>query len=219
MSKPKFLVVGATGKTGGAVVAELRAQGLTVRALVRRRDHRCDALSKSGCEITIADIRNQDQMREALRGITRVYWVTPFEPMALKAAEGFANTVIEGNVESIVGLSQWLASPNHPSLLTRHSFAIDALFSSIPGVTYTCINPGFFADNYLRLIGFAAQLGVLPSLTGDSRNAPPSNEDIARTAVAALLVQSFCPPAIWRQFFRGSWGTASFAWKCRFGCF
>ena len=36
-------------------------------------------------------------------------------------------------------------------------------------------------------IGLAAHLGVFPWIYGDSRNAPPSNEDIARVAVAALM--------------------------------
>ena len=36
-------------------------------------------------------------------------------------------------------------------------------------------------------IGAAAQLGVVPWIFGDSRNAPPSNEDIARVAAAALM--------------------------------
>ncbi len=63
----------------------------------------------------------------------------------------------------------------------------------------TIVAPPFFADNYLRLIGFAAHLGVLPSLTGDSCNAPPSTDDIAAVAVAALLDpiahagQRYCP--------------------------
>ncbi len=47
-------------------------------------------------------------------------------------------------------------------------------------------HPGFFADNYLQLIAFAAQLGLLPNPFGDSRNAPPSSADIARVAVVAL---------------------------------
>src|SRR5262249_11812197 len=46
---------------------------------------------------------------------------------------------------------------------------------------------GFFADAYLVLTGLAAHLGVFPWIFGDSRNAPPSNEDIARVAVAALM--------------------------------
>ncbi len=49
--------------------------------------------------------------------------------------------------------------------------------------------PPFFADNYLGngLTGLAAQLGVWPVPMGEGRNAPPSNEDIARVAVGALF--------------------------------
>lgn len=86
-----------------------------------------------------------------------------------------------------MGLSQWLASPDHPSLASRQNWMVDRLFSQLPGVAHVNINPGFFADNYLALLGFAAQLGVFPMPLGPGRNAPPSNEDIARVAVAALL--------------------------------
>jgi NAD(P)H dehydrogenase (quinone) len=37
------------------------------------------------------------------------------------------------------------------------------------------------------MTGFAAHLGVFPWIFGNSRNAPPSNEDIARVAAAALM--------------------------------
>jgi hypothetical protein len=57
----------------------------------------------------------------------------------------------------------------------------------MPGVADERVNPGYFADNYLRRIEYAADLGVFPSLTGDSKDAPPSNEDIARVVVAVLL--------------------------------
>ncbi len=56
-----------------------------------------------------------------------------------------------------------------------------------PGVAHTILAPGFFADSYLLPIGMAAHLGVFPWLYGNSRNAPPSNEDIARVGVGALM--------------------------------
>ena len=61
------------------------------------------------------------------------------------------------------------------------------MLSSLPDIAYVNLNPGYFADNYLRLIDFASLLRVFPILTGESRNAPPSNEDIARVAVALLM--------------------------------
>ncbi len=38
--RPTILVTGATGKTGGAVVSQLRERGWPVRAVVRARDAR-----------------------------------------------------------------------------------------------------------------------------------------------------------------------------------
>jgi hypothetical protein len=60
------------------------------------------------------------------------------------------------------------------------------MFAMIPGVGHTIVNPGYFADNILRVIDFAALLGVLPVLTGTSKSAPVANEDIARVVVAIL---------------------------------
>src|SRR5260370_4817265 len=93
----------------------------------------------------------------------------------------------EARVEHIGGMTQWLASPSHPSVMTRQHWLVDRLFSAIPGVAHTIIKPGFFADDYMVTIGASAQLGILPWMFGNSRNAPPSNEDIARVAVAALI--------------------------------
>jgi len=188
MNTPTILVTGATGKTGATVVAQLREKGWPVRAAVRTIDERSARLERLGAQIVVADLYDPRQLREAMRGTERAYYCPPFEPFMIEAAAAFAVAAREEGLGAIVGLSQWLAGPSHPSLLTRQHWLADQLFSSIPGVAYTIINPGYFADNYLgRMIAMAAQLGVYPVLTGDSRNAPPSNEDIARVAVAVLI--------------------------------
>lgn len=186
MTEARFLVTGATGKTGGAVVAQLRRQGCTVRALVRRDDARRRALAATGVETVVADPLDPVAMRAALIGIDRAYYLPPFHPTMLEAATVFAGAARESGLGSIVALSQWLASPAHPAWLTRQLWAMEQAFAALPAAL-TIVAPPLFADNYLRLIGFAAHLGVLPSLTGNSRNAPPSTEDIAAVAVAALL--------------------------------
>jgi uncharacterized protein YbjT (DUF2867 family) len=183
---PLTLVMGATGKTGGAVAAALLMRGAPVRAVVRTRDARSERLRALGADLAVTDMADPAGMEAAFRGVRRAYWAAPFDPRALDAAHVFAAAAREVRLESLVSLGQWLAGPNHPSLATRHAHAIGQLFDALPETMHTALIPGFFADNYLRLIGFAAQLGVLPSLTGDSRNAPPSTEDIARVAVAVL---------------------------------
>src|SRR5262249_2962760 len=71
--------------------------------------------------------------------------------------------------------------------MTRQHWLVDRLFSMTPGVAHTIVNPGFFADAYLVTIGLAAHLAIFPWMYGNSRNAPPSNEDVARVAVPALM--------------------------------
>lgn len=187
MNEPIILVTGATGKTGSAVVSQLLERGWPVRAVVRTLDARSEALKKAGAEVVAADLFDPHQLVSAMWGTARAYYCPPFHPFMLQSAAAFAAAAQETRLEAIVGLSQWLASPAHPSLLTRQHWLADRLFSTLPGVAHTVVNPGYFADNYLRLIDFAAHFGMLPNLTGGSRNAPPSNEDIARVAVAALM--------------------------------
>lgn len=186
MTRPTILVVGATGKTGAAVVAQLRALDWPVRAVVRTLDARSERLRRAGAELAQADLFDAEQLAAAMRGTQRAYYCPPWHPHMLHGAVSFAVAAREAKLEAIVGLSQWLASPSHPSLATRQHWLVEQVFAMVPGAAHVTVNPGFFADNYLRLIGFAAQLGLFPLPLGAGRNAPPSTEDIARVVVAGL---------------------------------
>ena len=187
MKRPTILVTGATGKTGRAVVEQLRRQDWPVRALVHRRDARSQALAEGGAEIVVADLHDPEQLLQAMRGTERAYFCPPMHPYMIQSATAFAVAASQARLESVVLLSQWLASPSHPSLLTRQTWLAERLLAMLPGVALTIVEPGFFADNYLRMTAYAAHLGIFPDIFGDSRNAPPSNEDIARVVVAALM--------------------------------
>ena len=187
MTKPRIIVTGATGKTGSVVVTELLKAGYPVRAMVHREDGRSARLKAQGAEIAVADLSDVERVADALKDVQRAYFCPPYDPYMIQGAVAFAVAAKEAQLEHIVGLSQWLASPSHPSLSTRQNWLVDRLFSMTPGVGYTIVNPGFFADTYLVTIGLAANLGVFPWLYGNSRNAPPSNEDIGRVAAAVLM--------------------------------
>jgi uncharacterized protein YbjT (DUF2867 family) len=187
MIKPRIIVTGATGKTGSVVVSELLKAGYPVRAMVHREDARSARLKAHGTEIVVADLSEVERVADALKDVQHAYFCPPYDPYMIQGAVAFALAAKEARLEHIVSLTQWLASPSHPSLMTRHHWLVDRLFSMTPGVAHTIVNPGFFADAYLVTIGLAAQLGIFPWMYGNSRNAPPSNEDIARVAVAALI--------------------------------
>jgi NAD(P)H dehydrogenase (quinone) len=187
MIKPRIIVTGATGKTGSVVVGELLKAGYPVRAVVHGEDARSARLKAQGAEIAVADMSDVERVADALKDVQRAYYCPPFHPYMIQGAAAFAVAAKEANVEHIVSLTQWLASPSHPSLMTRQLWLVDRLFSMIPGVAHTIVRPGFFADAYLTMIGLAVHLGIFPWMYGNSRNAPPSNEDVARVAVAALI--------------------------------
>jgi len=186
MRKPRILVTGAAGKTGSVVVAELLKAGYPVRALVRREDSRSARFERLGAEIAVADMSDVERIADALNDVQGAYYCPPFDPYMIQGAAAFAVAAKESRLEHIVGVTQWLASPSHPALMTRQHWLVDRLFSMIPGIAHTIVRPGFFADAYLVPIRLAAHLGLFPWIYGDSRNAPASNEDIARVAVAAL---------------------------------
>jgi NAD(P)H dehydrogenase (quinone) len=187
MIKPRIIVTGATGKTGSVVISELLKAGYPVRAMVHREDARSARLKAQGAEIAVADMSDVERVADALKDVKRAYYCPPFDPYMIQGAAAFAVAAKEAHVEHIVSLTQWLASPSHPSLMTRQLWLVDRLFSMIPGVAHTIVRPGFFADAYLTTIGLAVHLGIFPWMYGNSRNAPPSNEDVARVAVAALI--------------------------------
>jgi NAD(P)H dehydrogenase (quinone) len=187
MLKPRILVTGATGKTGCVVVAELLKAGYPVRALVHRQDGRSARLKAQGAEIAVADMSDVERVADALKDVQSAYYCPPFDPYMIQGAVAFAVAAKESRLEHIVGLTQWLSSPSHPAPMTRQLWLVDRLFSMTPGVAHTIVNPGFFADTYLVTIGMAAHFGIFPWMYGHSRNAPPSNEDIARVAVAVLM--------------------------------
>ena len=186
MTKPKILVTGATGKTGAALVAELCQREWPVRAMVSREDNRSAALRKLGAETVVADMYDPEQLYVAAKGTQRAYYLPLMRPYMIQAANAFMVAAREAKIESIVQMSQWTSSASHPTAMTRQTWLIDRTFSMIPGVAHTIFNPGMFADNFLRTIDFAALLGIYPVLMGDSKSAPISNEDMAKSSAALL---------------------------------
>jgi len=184
---PRILVTGASGKTGRATAMALLARtDVQTRVLVRRDDSRARALRDAGAEVVIGDMGDPRDMHRALVDVQRAYFLAPVNNNSLDFALNFAIAAESAGLEHVVALSQWLASPNHPSVMTRRTWQIDRLLAWIPGVKHTLINVGWFADNYMPMLSMAAQLGVFPLASGAETSPPISNEDIGRVVAGVL---------------------------------
>jgi NAD(P)H dehydrogenase (quinone) len=186
MTAPRFLVTGATGKTGMPVALQLLERGCPVRALVTRIDARSERLRQAGAEIVVGSLEDISDLRAAMAGIQRAYFCPPLDYGTLRRATLFAVAAEEARLEVVVALSQWLTDPLHPAIHSREKWLSDKIMSFIPNVDVVTVNPGFFADNYFAGLEAAAHFGVLAMPLGQGLNAPPANEDIASVIVGAL---------------------------------
>lgn len=62
----------------------------------------------------------------------------------------------------------------------------DHILSGLRDARTVTVNPGFFADNYMYLLPFIVQFGIMPLPLDHGLNAPVSNEDIARVIAGVL---------------------------------
>jgi uncharacterized protein YbjT (DUF2867 family) len=170
------------------VALQLLSEGFPVTAFVHRADQRSERLQAKGADIVVGSLTDITDMRTAMVGGQRAFVCFPNEPGYLKAAAIFTAVAAEHHLEIIVVMSQWLSNPNHPAVQTREIWLADRLFALLPGTAVTTINVGYFADNDLQGLPFAAQFGVLSLPYGSGKNAPPSNEDIARV-IAEILAR------------------------------
>src|ERR1700744_1200584 len=109
MSK-KVLITGATGDTGRAAVRESIGLGLDVRAMVRRRDGRSEALEALGAEVVIGDLLEINTIRDAMKGVDAAYLVWPVQPGLINAPVNFAQGAKEPGGKTLINLSQRSAS-------------------------------------------------------------------------------------------------------------
>lgn len=187
MSKPKILVTGAAGRTGAAAVGELLKKDYSVRAFVRKRDSRATALEKAGAEIFIGDLFDFQDVSKAMIGVQRAYHCPPFAPNLLEGNMVFALAAEEAKLEVVALMSGWNDNSEHPSIVTRQHWIAKQLYRWMPSVDVIHINPGLFAFTYLLGLPSIVHFGMFMAPFGEGRNAPPSNEDIARVAAGTII--------------------------------
>jgi NAD(P)H dehydrogenase (quinone) len=192
MSNSKILVTGATGLHGGVgghTARLLREKGADVRALVRSRDHRSEALEKLGIDTVVGDFMNLQSLREAMIGVDRVLFCYPINVGLLEAALNMAIAARDARLRLLIDLSLIPAREGSPSDEAREHWLVSQMFDSV-GLNVLHLMGGFFYENLEFLAGpDMVKRGVLqaPFGDGDTPLAWVAGEDVARFASAVLL--------------------------------
>ena len=191
MSKATILVTGATGLHGGVggyTARFLREAGATVRALVRTRDHRSEALDKLGIETVVGDFMNLQSLRDALKDVDRALFCYPMRPGLLEAAINMAIAARDAKLRILVDLSLIPAREGSPSDEAREHWLASQMFD-MTGLNVAHLMGGFFYENLEFLAGsdmVARGMLEAPFGDGDTPLSWVAGEDIARFAASVL---------------------------------
>ena len=187
MSGAEILVSGATGRTGGAAIAELLKMGRHVRAYVRSDGEQASALREQGVEIALGDFTDIDAIRAAMEGVRSAYFLYPIAPGILGAAAYFAEAAKEAGVTAIVNMSQISARRESASHAAQDHWVSERIFDW-SGVPTTHLRPTFFAD-WLVYPHFAKEIWAKKKIEfpfANGRHAPIASEDQGRV-IAHIL--------------------------------
>lgn len=178
------LVTGATGDTGRATVDELLARGYRVRALAHGQDARSKKLQDLGVEVVYGDLLDFGQVRAALDGVRRAYFVYPIRPGILQATAYFAQAAKEAGIDGLVNMSQKSAREDAKSHAATDHWLAERVFDW-SGVTVAHIRPTYFAE-WLLYLAPMIKAGLLHVPFGTGKHAPIAAEDQARVIVGIL---------------------------------
>jgi NAD(P)H dehydrogenase (quinone) len=184
MQQVKVLVTGATGDTGRAAVDELLARGYPVRALAHKEDDRSKRLRDHGVEVVYGDLLDFGQVRAALNGVKRAYFVYPILPGILQATAYFAQAAKEAGVDGIVNMSQISAREDAKSHAATDHWLSERVFDW-SGLAVAHIRPTYFAE-WLLYIAPMIKAGLLHVPFGTGKHAPIAAEDQGRV-IAGIL--------------------------------
>ncbi len=188
----KVAVVGATGKTGGAVASRMLDRGHQVRALVRDPG-RAQHLAERGAEISVFDLSDEEKTRAALAGTEGVYYCSPQamgqeDPFSVERSWG--RNVLAGakatGVKHLVFLSIQgpETAPGVEALETKRMLEKDLAASGLP---YTILRANMFMDNPEWLAHDELRAGRFSwPLSPTALVQPVTVSDIAEVAAQAL---------------------------------
>jgi uncharacterized protein YbjT (DUF2867 family) len=191
---PRYLVTGAAGRVSRLVIERLLAQGLSVRAMVRRDDDRAEALRDLGAEVVIGDLTDPRDVAVAVNGVARVFFNMSVSPEYLEATAVLcASTRKVDGLEILVNMSQMtVAQMTATSTGESHQQQLHWLSEQVinwTGLPAVHVRPTVFLDNPLFTMLAARSIAERHTLGlpfGPGRSAPVAATDVANV-VATIL--------------------------------
>ena len=192
-----FVVLGATGNTGSAVVETLLSKKQPVRVIVRSADKGAGWKAK-GADVAVASLDDVSALTKAFEGAKGLYLLVPPNYGAeawladqRQRMDRAAEAVQKSGVEHVVLLSSvggHLHGGTGP--IRAASYGEQAL--GCLAKRLTILRPCYFMDNWAPVIGAAKAQGVLPTFIAPPAKIPMiSTKDIGRIGAERLMTGGY----------------------------
>lgn len=178
-----YLITGATGNVGSAVVEGLIKRGARPRIFVR--DHQ-KALARFAdrVDIFVGDLADAETMKPALTGTDSLLLITSGPDLATQDASA-AKMAIAAGVKHLVKLSSYDAREQNIGTGVWHARGEAAVRAS--GIAHTFVQPSGFMSNALFWARSIKAERVVRTATGDGKIPFIHPQDIADVAIEALV--------------------------------
>lgn len=185
-----ILITGAAGKTGKAILNTLTRRGIRVRALVRSQEQK-EALKRMGVnEVIIGDLRNVEDLQQAMQGIRKIYYICPnIAPDEVAIGQSLIDLAKKAEVTRFVYHSvlhpQVESMPHHWQKMRME----EKLFES--GLSFSILQPCAYMQNLLQNWKSIIDEGIYAvPYTTSARISIVDLEDIAEVAANVLTQQN-----------------------------
>jgi uncharacterized protein YbjT (DUF2867 family) len=191
-----LLIVGATGRLGGAIAKRALGAGHDVRVLVREGSP-YEPLVEAGAQAVVGDLKDRGSLERACRGVDAV--ITTANSAKRGGADSVATVDLAGNASLIdaaaaagvghfVFTSLFGADPKSPvPFISAKGKAEERLRAS--GMAYTILQPDIFMDVWIAAVVDAPLRQHQPVDligTGNAKHSFVAERDVAAFATAAL---------------------------------
>ena len=175
-------VTGATGALGGRIASTLAERGIEQRLIVRDAAR---APSLPGAEVAeAAGYDDGDAMARAFAGVDTLFLVSAGDhPDRVSLHRSAVDAAAAAGVERVVYTSFLGAAPDATFTFARDHFHTEEHIRAA-GLGYTFLRDSMYLD-YVPF--FASPDGVIRGPAGDGRVGAVARDDVADTAVTALL--------------------------------
>jgi uncharacterized protein YbjT (DUF2867 family) len=181
-SKPRVLILGATGRTGSKVIAELERMNTVQVVYSSRSLTQMEAWRRDGKEAVLLDLDRPETFSNALAGIDRLFLVTGYTVAMVHQSKTIVDAAADAGIKFIVHLGIFGNGRLTYAYATWHEMVERYIEGS--GVEWAHLHPHFFMDNLLAAAPVIG--GKFYWFMGEQPVGWIASEDIATVAARIL---------------------------------